>query len=245
MFTSRDLPSSSLSCLALSSWCLLTCLLTLTTDAAATDVRSNAHAARIHETMNQIARKRREITDVVSKSDMNKRGFTEEEKDSIIHVHNAFRSVVDDPPASNMREVIWDEAIANYSQEWADGCGGRHRLTRDLDPWVGMGENLMFIWAPGYNEATTVQNWWEEGFDYTYDTEACTNRNGCGHYETVMWAKTHLVGCGIKRCDALEAFKSLGQAYFIVCNYNDRFLTASKPYEKGAACSACPDEAPG
>ncbi|XP_005095030.2 glioma pathogenesis-related protein 1 [Aplysia californica] len=242
MFNTRDLPSLSMSCFAL-SWCALTCLLFLRIDAAATE-DSSAHAAQVRETMTQIARKRREITDVVPKSDLSKEGFTQEEKDSIIHVHNSFRSVVNDPPASNMREVIWDDAIANFAQEWANGCGGRHRDSRNLDPWVGMGENLMFIWALNYHEATTVQGWWREGYDYTYETEACTNKYGCGHYETVMWAKTHLVGCGIKRCPVLDAFSSRGEAYFIVCNYNGRFLVAQKPYEKGAACSACPEEAP-
>ncbi|CAL1526673.1 unnamed protein product, partial [Lymnaea stagnalis] len=60
------------------------------------------------------------------KSNENIGSFSPDEIQAILHAHNAYRSVIK-PTAKYMAEVVWDEDIAAYAQDWANNCTGTHR----------------------------------------------------------------------------------------------------------------------
>merc|ERR1712106_1127125 len=60
------------------------------------------------------------------------RGFSDAGKDAIVSRHNERRQMVaagletrgNQPKASNMRKITWDEELAEIAQRWADQCWG-------------------------------------------------------------------------------------------------------------------------
>ena len=60
-------------------------------------------------------------------------GFSPEERQAMVDVHNSLRSRVamgmedrgspgPQPPAANMRRMVWDEELATVAQRWAEQC---------------------------------------------------------------------------------------------------------------------------
>jgi len=65
-------------------------------------------------------------------------GITEQEKEIILQEHNRLRQMVatgrypGQPGAENMREIVWDDELANRAQQWADNCQFRHDPHRTI-----------------------------------------------------------------------------------------------------------------
>ena len=84
------------------------------------------------------------------------RGLTEAEKNLIVRVHNELRQKVasgqethgNQPGASNMMKLVWNDEIAATAQRWADQCNDpfeHDKLRNKCDGRVGVGQNAAEI----------------------------------------------------------------------------------------------------
>merc|ERR1712002_1371669 len=77
------------------------------------------------------------------------RGFTDAGKDLILKTHNELRQKVaaglethgNQPGASNMMKLVWNDEIAATAQRWADQCKGGHDEVRSKCDGTGVGQN--------------------------------------------------------------------------------------------------------
>ncbi|MDX1960600.1 MAG: CAP domain-containing protein [Leptospiraceae bacterium] len=121
----------------------------------------------------------------------------------ITEAHNIYRR------GKNVPDLVWDESIASYAQEWADNlkktrnCKMQHRSTNKY------GENL--AWAMGKQMSTydVVKMWNDEEKDYDYKANTCNDV--CGHYTQVVWKTSKRLGCAVTTCGNSEVW---------VCNYD-------------------------
>lgn len=166
------------------------------------------------------------------------------------------------PTASNMVKLVWDEDLAAVAQEHANGCDFSHSssqarsatyeaLTGTAPGWIG--ENIAAAFAgPGFPMAQLraryqdhIDSWTAELADYTYGSPGnCTGV--CGHYTQVVWANSVNLGCGIAECPTLTGLS--GGPFtgaILVCNYlpGGNFNNQA-PYQTGAAASSCPGDYP-
>ena len=77
------------------------------------------------------------------------RGLNEAEKNLIVKVHNELRQKVasgqethgNQPGASNMMKLVWNDEIAATAQRWADQCKGGHDKDASKCDGTGVGQN--------------------------------------------------------------------------------------------------------
>jgi len=120
------------------------------------------------------------------------------ERALILHLHNTFRDAVagnrtsDQPPASNMRQMIWDGELAGIAQRWADQCIFLHDLPNNRivgpisapalvngnqpigTPTNTVGQNLFLEIGKGSQRskndwAGVIKSWFDERFLFTDD----------------------------------------------------------------------------
>lgn len=69
-------------------------------------------------------------------------GITQSQKAEILEAHNRLRASVANgqvpgqPGAQNMREMVWDEALAVKAQQWANQCTFEHDPNRYLGKFI-------------------------------------------------------------------------------------------------------------
>ena len=88
------------------------------------------------------------------------RGFTEAGKDLIIKTHNDLRQKVaagletngDQPGASNMRKVVWNDEIAEIAQRLVDQCKFAHDKKRNMCDGTYVGQNIYMGWRSKQTE---------------------------------------------------------------------------------------------
>jgi hypothetical protein len=180
----------------------------------------------------------------------NKTRFTAEEKKLILDVHNAYRSLVD-PPATNMRELMWDDDLEDFSWNHTQKCTGAHGPT-SMIKWLGissyyvkwdyMGENLYYRHGHWYSIEEAIWMFWEEGRAYDIATGKCTHWNTCGHYRVLVTANSSYVGCSMKVCDNFTISKYPTPAFFMACTYSGSNLMYYEPYVVGERASQCTKE---
>lgn len=129
----------------------------------------------------------------------------------ILHAHNGARRTVS-PAAAAMPMLTWNQTLANYAQEYMDGCPGMVHSASSLrqNPtrfgYAYLGENLAAGMSPQYGAeeggAKSTDSWNSEVADWTYPM-ACRAGAACGHYTQNIWAATLEVGCGYKYCASL------------------------------------------
>ena len=173
-------------------------------------------------------------------------------KDAILDKHNELRRRVakgeqaGQPPAANMRKLVWNEELEKISQRWADQCIFGHDPVRSKLNGTSVGQNA--YWGGNTAEgseadiknavANPTQAWFNEvtnpGFASENINPFVFNANGLqnGHYSQVVWAKTEELGCGV------VYYK--GEVYYetiIVCNYaQSGNYVGAVMYEEGDAC---------
>ncbi|XP_064649733.1 uncharacterized protein LOC135501513 [Lineus longissimus] len=141
-------------------------------------------------------------------------------KEQLLTKHNEERTQA----KSSMTPLTWSSKLANYAQEWANGCKFGHRSNEELAS-KNRGENIFAAW--GYDMATigtsAAKSWASEKDDYTYSSNSCKDGEQCGHYTAMVWEATTKVGCGSKECsDGMQV---------VVCNYSPAGnMIGSKPY---------------
>jgi len=173
--------------------------------------------------------------------------------------HNEIRSDVasglvgDEPKATDMVKLDWDDDLALVAQNWVDRCTWGHNANRtsEYGALVGgntyVGENIAFYATNGTPPNlidVALGLWFDEHANYTYGPYA--SGGGTGHYTQLVWADTHRVGCALAVCPGSPFGYPTFTAYYIGCDYaeggNYRGLY---PYETGPTASNCPAEYPG
>ncbi|VDH95753.1 peptidase inhibitor 16 [Mytilus galloprovincialis] len=157
-------------------------------------------------------------------------------------LHNEFRSkTAKENGAADMMKMKWDYTAANVAQKWADQCEFKHSTNK-------YGENLFVTTAQDVYKAMdqSVNSWFNEVrfYNYNYDCYSDSCFKKVGHYTQLVWAKTSLLGCGIRKCNKVIG-TVMSNAYLVVCNYSPagnimKNKILNKPYTKGKPCSKCP-----
>ncbi|XP_017886304.1 venom allergen 3-like [Ceratina calcarata] len=160
-------------------------------------------------------------------------GFTDEEKAKILQQHNDLRVYVaaglekrgvsgPQPPASNMKTLIWDDGLAEVAQRWANQCEFGHDQCRNdaSDGYVGQNS----AWSQWFNEAgirfeQLVQSWYDEVKDFDRNQISQLTGENFGqvaHYTQIVWANTDRIGCGKIEYNMPH---SPWTTLYLVCNY--------------------------
>ena len=138
--------------------------------------------------------------------------MTEAMKQEILEKHNELRAKVangqegDQPSATNMNKLIWDDELASNAQLWADQCPDGHDSNRRTIKYSGyVGQNMADSWNSRNNMhwglGTKVQDWYDEVKDWPAANVGAFSQAGAtgmvGHYTQLVWAETKHVGCGV------------------------------------------------
>ena len=87
----------------------------------------------------------------------------------------------------------WDQDLAEFAQQYADGCRFAHSSSADrmglVDGFSWIGENLYVTSAlnPESVVDAAIQAWYNEISDYDYDSNTCAPGKVCGHYTQVRY----------------------------------------------------------
>merc|ERR1719468_1149562 len=157
------------------------------------------------------------------------------------------------PPASNMRKLVWNDELSVIAQRWADQCTFDHDDSRHKADGTKAGQNLFLKGSSNQytfdelmqtvaDESTLA--WYLEVESPGYnsnDIDPFKNPGSAGHYTQVVWAETEEIGCGFtyynEKVGPFNAYSQL-----VVCNYAKNGNTLSKAmYLQGEACSQCPE----
>lgn len=151
-----------------------------------------------------------------------------------LDLHNKYRR---DAGASNMREVVWDDSLAEMALGWAKKCSWEHGQPENTSPYKQLGQNL-YVATHELDIDDAVFQWHDEIKDYDFDSNACSAV--CGHYTQVVWDDTDVIGCAHYLCDVVEGIDPpLKDGQYVVCNYGPAGNYPRKPFSKGDACTEC------
>ncbi|BES97983.1 SCP [Nesidiocoris tenuis] len=168
-----------------------------------------------------------------------RRGFkTEEQRKGIVEQHNQLRNYVasggvpTQPQAQNMREMRWDEELAQQAQRWADRCVFEHdpNLVNRKNERVGQNLAIFRTNVKAKLDSPDFQNliygWFNEVFKFGYNG---TFSFDSGHYSQMIWGKTYKIGCGYTGYSHKNLYNN-----YLVCNYYPAGnVQNSPPYEYG------------
>ncbi|XP_020855231.1 peptidase inhibitor 16 isoform X2 [Phascolarctos cinereus] len=159
--------------------------------------------------------------------------LNDEQKQMVVKLHNLYRSQVS-PPATNMKNLKWDEDLAAFAKAYASKCVWGHNKDRGR-----RGENLFAITEGEMDLQLAVEQWYNEHEHYNLSNATCAEGQMCGHYTQVVWAKTERIGCGSQFCEKLEGVMETN-IHVLVCNYEPPGnVKGQKPYVEGPHCSQC------
>jgi hypothetical protein len=127
-------------------------------------------------------------------------GLTDVQKADLLRKHNELRNLVasgqqaNQPSASNMQEMVWDDSLNTLAQNYANTCPGNHNPNRN-----GAGENL--YWGMSSRDSTNVdlkvgiQSWYDEVSMFSSSSISPYKfSSGVGHYTQVVWASSNKLG---------------------------------------------------
>ncbi|KAK9511454.1 hypothetical protein O3M35_000106 [Rhynocoris fuscipes] len=157
--------------------------------------------------------------------------LSQEQKDKIVKIHNLYRNLVasglerrggngtGQPPAQNMREMVWDNYLAYKAKELTQMCFNLEYPHRYPDNLTMMGQNRGTVDIPSCDIAqhydSTIEfifkEWYEEVEDYNLDTSPPLKTTK--HYAQIIWAKSYKVGCSVGTCVRSDCM------LFITCDY--------------------------
>ena len=129
---------------------------------------------------------------------------TAADKAELVGQHNARRAKYDVPP------LVWDDAVAQTAQQWADTLARSGTLTHRPD--TPYGENIWTGSADSFSMAAVVDDWGNEAEHFDLRTATCAAGKVCGHFTQIVWKTTSKLGCG-------KATGADGNDY-VVCNYD-------------------------
>ncbi|PIC34970.1 hypothetical protein B9Z55_014471 [Caenorhabditis nigoni] len=177
--------------------------------------------------------------------------FSSNTQQFIVDLHNSFRSEIatgtysvnetTKPTCSNMRKMSWDATLATSAQTYANTCPTTHSNL------AGTGENFYMrttsanIGGLDVYGGSAAMAWQQEFQKFGWATnyfDMNLFNTGVGNATQMAWAKTSLVGCGVKNCgkDASGMNRvSVVCHYKPLGNYLDQMI-----YVSGFTCSQCP-----
>ena len=167
--------------------------------------------------------------------------LNEKDRNAILYAHNELRKSVD-PTAANMREMEWNDCLAEVAYEYLMQCtGSEHNEIRQIqaeekdceasDQAVGENKYQTAEKITDFNVVTTA--WAAEKESFNYETLECSDV--CEHYKQMVWFDSFLIGCA-----ELDQAMCNGEGTIVVCNYARGGNTVGvKPYTQGFQCSEC------
>ena len=197
---------------------------------------ANHDSARVMKS-NAVTRLRRSDQQYPIRARRQARPLSSQQILEIVDLHNALRAR---EGAANMELMSWNDFLASLAEQWAARCVWEHGQPSlgDNPPYTSIGQNLYATTGNTINLTAAQMNWYEEKYDYNYDTLECAAGKPCGHYTQVVWATSRHVGCAVHNCEPLTG--AFSQGLYFVCNYGPAGnLVGAKPYIKGPACSKC------
>ncbi|XP_072198163.1 GLIPR1-like protein 2 [Excalfactoria chinensis] len=155
-----------------------------------------------------------------------------------VRSHNVFRRNVD-PPASNMRFMTWDAALARTARAWANKCIFDHNMYLNLKYYAhpyftSIGENLWIGSHQIFDVKDAIKAWYDEVRSYNYSLETCSKV--CGHYTQIVWDDSYKLGCAVVFCKEVGGIRNAAN---FVCNYAPSGNFQRRPYQEGPPCSNC------
>uniref|UniRef100_A0A914CUY6 SCP domain-containing protein n=1 Tax=Acrobeloides nanus TaxID=290746 RepID=A0A914CUY6_9BILA len=130
----------------------------------------------------------------------------------------------------------YDCTLESYAQSWADRCiypGHSPPSHRN-----GTGENMMMdiaTMSPTDALVEATRLWWDEirtcglviGSTTTYDdyNTSCVR----GHFTQCTWARTTLIGCGVRFCENGTFYGVNKPGLVVVCNYKEAGNVIGQP----------------
>ena len=165
------------------------------------------------------------------------RMLTHRQKWQIVNRHNVLRA---QEGAADMEYMTWNESLADAAADWAAQCVWDHGFPPlPGTNFAAYGQNLFIISGAEIDVSAGIQDWYNEKFDYDYDSLWCTPGKMCGHYTQVVWAASRQVGCAYHYCTTV-ASSAMRHAELLTCNYlPSGNFRGQKPFKKGRACSKC------
>lgn len=182
--------------------------------------------------------------------------ITDEQKQSIVSKHNELRQMVASggqdglPSAANMKQLTWNDELANIAQCYANKCLFKHMRCQLSDDRGTFGQNIYEGFEYGKPDensmsedyTTFVQKWYDEEprFDPNNIDEYQFDYNS-GHFSQVIWANTESVGCGsaVWRNDSINFWQV---TYY--CNYSPAGnVQGGSVYEQGDPATKCENAA--
>ena len=162
---------------------------------------------------------------------------------SIVDIHNEARRSVD-PTAANMREMKWNDCLAEATYEYLQQC----RITQTVQEIAAAKNCEALDQDVGFNLADSdetitdiisiVTDWVNEKSFYTRVSNDCERNQYCGHYLKMIFPESFLVGC-ITFDNQGECSGGDPMGYFFLCSYVKRGGINSQPYAIGEKCSEC------
>ncbi|XP_076646312.1 venom allergen 5-like [Halictus rubicundus] len=163
-------------------------------------------------------------------------GLTYKDKQVIVDVHNQLRQLMaagwlpGQPEAANMREMFWDDKLANDAQRWANLCPdvSDSSLHSDIFPVGHLNQRSWNKNAQPFGDKQNwpfhIYRWFSYGHNFTgsYNDEVFP-------FIQVVWADTYLVGCGYSNYYT----PGVGYQKRHICNYGPGYEEDGKPYKSG------------
>ncbi|KAK3914323.1 Venom allergen 5 [Frankliniella fusca] len=169
------------------------------------------------------------------------------ERAAMLDFHNVKRSelasgkVPGFKPASDMKQMYWDDELQELAQAWADKCEWGHDPCRNTARWSVKGQNLGLTFSLDWRfPASTerVEDWFQELKLYNYSSGPFTFTPATSHFTQLAWSDSYLVGCGRARYMSEHGLPS----EYLVCNYGPGGnIFGNALYREGEPCSRCRD----
>jgi len=184
------------------------------------------------------------------------KAFTAAGKKLILDKHNELRRKVakgeekenkQQPKASNMREMVWNDELAAVAQRWADQCTFGHDKNRKKLDGTYVGQNAYMASSSQESDLDAIMlkmdkatlAWYNEVVSPGFDPASIKPFKfdyGAGHYTQVVWAESEELGCGQVMFPDGGWYKNI-----VVCNYaKGGNMGGATMYEEGDPCSNCP-----
>ena len=155
------------------------------------------------------------------------------------------RGSTNQPPASNMMELQWDDELSVVAQRLADQCVFSHDCAdcRQVQRFR-VGQNLYQSFNNRPGDLSTewtkaVESWYGEISLFPPTEASVTNYQfspDTGHYTQMMWSSTTRLGCGMA-----EFTRGRFLTRLLVCNYGEAGNIIGAPmYSLGPSCTFCP-----
>ncbi|XP_063606364.1 uncharacterized protein LOC134781210 [Penaeus indicus] len=188
-------------------------------------------------------------------------GVSEAEKQEILEAHNTLRAKVargeeiagdagPQPTGADIRELVWNDELAQVAQAWAEQCKGGHdgyAKRRICSRNYAVGQNVFRKWGqnPESVWAEAIQSWYKEvaNMPNTYvDKFSGSPPSGkmIGHYTQLVWGATNEIGCGAVEFSSIKSSHTYSESKIYVCNYGRNGNSINSPvYTRGPTASQC------